>query len=77
MKKILKHITKYWNAMQKRLHESSTVNLSKTSTTLTPNALKQSKLNILSVFHLCPFSFFLNCFLYYMGHTLDTVISGN
>lgn len=74
MKKILKHITQYWNPMQKRLQESSTVNLTKTSTTLTPKAFKQSKLNILSVFHLCPF---LNYFLCYIGHTPDAIITGN
>lgn len=62
MKKILKHITQYWNPMQKRLLESSTVKLLKISTTLTPKAFKQSKLNILSVFHLCPFSLFLTIF---------------
>lgn len=68
-KKILKHITQYWNPMEKRLHESSTINLLKISTMLTPKAFKQSKLNILSVFHFVLFLFIKLFSLLYGTHS--------
>lgn len=77
MKKILKHITQYWNPMQKTLQESSTVNLTKNLNNLHTKGIQA----VQAEHSQCPpslsFFAFFNYFLCYIGHTPDTLISGN
>lgn len=53
----LKHITQYWNPKHSSLQEANIVNLTRTSTALTPKESKQSELNIFTVPHMSFFSF--------------------